>query len=172
MLWSAATYVKNTKGLWTSEMTTADPMKLSATGEAMIKGFEGYRSAAYLDSGGTPTIGWGHTGWYSPGVPVALGQTCKLEQAEEWFQSDTSWAVAAVNKLIRRPMTNGQFDALTDFTYNCGIAALAHSTVRRDFNAGDTLGAANALLEWDYAGEQVSAGLEARRKAERALFLA
>lgn len=146
-------------------------MKLSAAGEALIKGFESYRSDAYPDERGIPTIGWGHTGWYSPGVPVTLGQTCTLDQAEAWFQSDTAWAVSAVNSLISRPMTQSQFDALADFTYNCGMAALVHSTVRRDFNEGDTLGAANALLEWDYAGPAVSPGLEARRKAERELFL-
>ncbi len=146
-------------------------MNLSSAGEALIKGFEDYRSEAYLDSGGTPTIGWGHTGWYSPGTPVAIGQTCTPDQAGAWFQSDTAWAVSAVNRLISRPMTQNQFDALVDFTYNCGAAALAHSTVRRDFNEGDSFGAANSLLEWDYAGGSVSAGLEARRKAERTLFL-
>ncbi len=146
-------------------------MELSATGEALIKRFEGYRGATYLDQGGIPTIGFGHTGWYSPGVPVALGQTCTMDQAEAWFRADTAWAVAAVNQLITRPMTQNQFDALVDFTYNCGAGALAHSTVRRDFNAGLTLAAANALLEWDYAGPTVSAGLETRREAERTLFL-
>ncbi len=146
-------------------------MDLSAAGEALIKHFEGYRNATYLDQGGVPTIGWGHTGWYAPGVPVTLGQTCTMDQAEAWFKADTAWAVAAVNNLITRPMTQNQFDALVDFTYNCGSGALAHSTVRRDFNAGDVTGAANALLELDYAGSVVSPGLKARREAERALFL-
>ena len=146
-------------------------MKLSANGEALIKRFEGYSANAYLDSDGVPTIGFGHTGYYSPGVPVALGQTCTPEQAEAWFQSDTAAAQLGVMRLIDRSMTQNQFDALVDFAFNCGVGALAHSTVRRDFNEGDPLGAANALLEWDYAGPNVSEGLEARRKAERELFL-
>ena len=105
------------------------------------------------------------------GTLAALGQTCTIEHADEWFQTDTAWACRAVNELITRPMTQNQFDALVDFTYNCGRAALAHSTVRRDFNEGDETGAAYALLEWDYVGPYQSAGLEARRKAERDLFL-
>ena len=146
-------------------------MQLSAAGESLIKRFEGYRDTAYLDQGAVPTIGWGHTGWYSPGVPVALGQTCTLDQAEAWFTADTASACAEVNVGVSVPITQPQFDALVDFTYNLGAAAFAHSTLRRDLNEGDMLGAANEFLRWDYCAGQPDPGLENRRKAERTLFL-
>ncbi len=146
-------------------------MTLSAAGRAFIQGWEGYRSETYLDQGGVPTIGWGHTGWYSHGVPVALGQSCTLEQAEAWFSADTAAACAEVTVGVTVPLTQPQFDALVDFTYNLGAGAFAHSTLRRDLNEGDTLGAANEFLRWDYCAGVPDLGLENRRKAERTLFL-
>lgn len=146
-------------------------MTLDSAGRAFIQSWEGYRSEAYLDQGGTPTIGWGHTGWYSPGVPVALGQTCTLAQAEAWFESDTAAACAEVNAGVSVPLTQDQFNALVDFTYNLGAAAFGYSTLRRDLNEGDTLGAANEFLRWDYVAGKPDPGLENRRVAERKLFL-
>ena len=145
--------------------------QLSVAGRAFIQGWEGYRAATYLDQGGVPTIAWGHTGWYSPGVPVALGQTCTEAQAEAWFTADTGWACAEVNAGVTVAINQNQFDALVDFTYNLGAAAFAHSTLRRDLNEGDTLGAANEFLRWDYCAGKPDPGLENRRKAERTLFL-
>lgn len=146
-------------------------MTLDSAGRAFIQSWEGYRSETYLDQGGTPTIGWGHTGWYSPGVPVALGQTCTLAQAEAWFTADTAAACAEVNAGVTVPINQHQFDALVDFTYNLGVAAFAYSTLRRDLNEGDIMGAANEFLRWDYCAGEPNIGLENRRKAERALFL-
>ena len=146
-------------------------MKLGANGEALIKSFEQLRLSCYLDSHGIPTIGYGHTGWYSVGVPVALGQTCTQEQAEDWFLRDTAWAVNGVTRCLDIPVTQNQFDALCDFTFNEGVTALAHSTLIRDINEGQLASAANEFLKWDYCGGEELAGLERRRRAERALFL-
>ncbi len=146
-------------------------MRLDAAGRAFIQQWEGYREDAYLDQGSTPTIGWGHTGEYSPGVPVALGQTCTLEQAEAWFTADTAWACDEVNAGVTVQINQNQFNALVDFTFNLGAAAFAHSTLRRDLNEGDMLGASIEFLRWDYCAGRPDPGLEDRRKAERALFL-
>ena len=146
-------------------------MKLGENGEALIKSFEQYRSSSYLDERGIATIGWGHTGWYSVGVPVALGQTCTPEQAEDWFIRDTSKAVNAVTRCLDVTVNQNEFDALVSFTFNAGITAFAHSTLLRDLNEGQRDSAANEFLKWDYAGGHVSDGLERRRKAERDLFL-
>lgn len=146
-------------------------MKLGPKGEALIKSFEQLKLTAYLDSHGIPTIGYGHTGWYSPGVPVALGQTCTPDQAEGWFLADTAWAVNGVIRCLDVVVTQNQFDALVDFTFNEGVTALAHSTLIRDINEGLPNGAANEFLKWDYCGHEELEGLERRRRAERALFL-
>ncbi len=147
-------------------------MKLGPKGEALIKSFEGYKEETYLDERGIPTIAYGHTGWYSPGVPVALGQTCTAQQAQNWFSLDTSYAVNGVIRCLTVAVNQNQFDALVSFAYNLGVGALAHSTLLRYLNQEEWRPAADEFPKWDYAGSQVSAGLQRRRLAERSLFLA
>lgn len=146
-------------------------MKLGTRGEALIKSFESLRFTVYLDERGIPTGGYGHTGWYSPGVAMAIGQTCTFGQADAWFLADTQNAVTGVARCLDVAVTQNQFDALVSFAYNVGIGAFAHSTLLRDLNEGRTQDAANEFLKWDYAGGQESDGLARRRKAERDLFL-
>lgn len=146
-------------------------MKLGSRGEALIKSFEQLALKAYPDEGGIWTIGWGHTGFYAPGVPVGPGQVCTPEQAEAWFIADTANAVVGVDRCVDVALTQNQFDALVSFTYNDGVGALAHSTLLRDLNSGRADLAANEFLRWDHVGGHESAGLERRRKAEQKLFL-
>lgn len=146
-------------------------MKLGAKGEALIKSFEQLELTSYPDSKGVWTVAWGHTGFYSPGVPVGPGQTCTTEQAEQWFLEDAAWAVNGVTRCLDVAVTQNQFDALVDFTFNEGVTALAHSTLIRDINEGQLSSAANEFLKWDYCGGQELEGLERRRRAERDLFL-
>lgn len=139
-------------------------MKLSAAGLDLLKRSEGFRANAYQDSGGVWTIGYGTT------KDVQPGDTCTEEQASQWLRRDVLSAEWAVMKLVEVPMTQGQFDALVDFTYNLGEAALAKSTLLRKLNAGDYAGAAAEFPKWCHAGNQVLPGLVTRRAAERALF--
>lgn len=146
-------------------------MKLGPKGEALIKSFEHLELVVYTDERGIPTGGWGHTGFYSPGVPMEIGQTLVEAQAENWFSLDTSAAVNGVIHCLDVAVSQCQFDALVSFAFNVGTGALAHSTLLRDLNEGRTQDAANEFLKWDYCAGKESEGLENRRKAERALFL-
>ena len=94
------------------------------------------------------------------------------EQAEVFLEGDVARAVAAVNRLVRVGISQGQFDALVDFAFNLGCAALAQSTLLREMNAGDFAGAAGAFLVWDHVGGAVNEGLLRRRRAEAAMFAA
>ena len=67
---------------------------------------------------------------------------------------------------MKVPLTQGEFDALTDFVFNCGCGAFAGSTMLRLLNAGDYQSAAGQFDLWDHAGGQVVAGLLRRREAE------
>jgi len=89
-------------------------MDYSPDGLKLTQSFEGCRLKAYLDSVGVPTIGYGHT------HGVTMGMTCTQEQADAWLQEDTQGAVQAVNNLVTVPLTQQQFDALVDFTFNLG----------------------------------------------------
>jgi lysozyme len=139
----------------------------SDKGLALTQQCEGLRLTAYQDSVGVWTIGYGHTG-----SDVHPGLTILSEQATELLKNDVETAVAAVNKLVTVQLQQHQFDALVDFVFNLGSQRLAGSTLLRKLNAADYAGAAEQFLVWVRAGNQVLPGLLARRKAERAMFLA
>lgn len=141
-------------------------MILGPRGEALIKGFESLKLVAYQDEKGLWTVGWGHRG-----AGVVSGLVWTLDQAETHFIDDTETAVRGVNRTVHVPVTQNQFDALTSFTFNVGIGNEAHSTLVELVNAGQNQAVADEFLKWDHVGNKVSAGLDVRRHAERALFL-
>jgi lysozyme len=141
-------------------------MKLGPRGEALIKGFELLKLVAYLDEKGIPTIAYGHI------KGVVMGMTCTMDEAEQWFLEDSAEDVDAVNRtVVGRTLNQNQFDALVSFTFNVGMGKEAHSTLIARVNAGDDADAANEFLRWDHAGDHISAGLDVRRHAERALYI-
>ena len=97
---------------------------LSQKGIDLIKEFEGLRLKAYRDPVGVLTIGYGHTG-----SDVKVGQVISQTRAEQLLKGDTGWAQDAVRRSVKVPLSQGQFDALTSFTYNLGGGALASSTL-------------------------------------------
>ena len=146
-------------------MTAAD-MKPSGACRALVRQFEGCRLQAYLCPAGVPTIGVGRT------RGVKLGDRCSQQQADLWLTQDLDDAAAAVATLVRVPLTQGQFDALTSFVFNLGERRLAESTLLILLNKGNYVGAADQFSRWVYAGGQRLKGLVDRRAAEAALFLA
>lgn len=140
-------------------------MNYSQSGLKMTEQFEACRLDAYQDMKGIWTVGYGHTG---PDVYPGLSITAL--QAEQFLLNDIQSAVNCVNSLVTVALTQGQFDALTDFVFNCGCGAFAGSTMLRLLNAGDYQGAAGQFDLWDHAGGQVVAGLLRRREAETQEF--
>jgi lysozyme len=154
-------------------------MKTSQTGLNLIEEYEGLILGAYDDANdhvvpiggtvrGTLTIGYGHTTAAGP-PKVTIGQKITKAQANEILAADLSRVESSVNKLVRVPINQNQFDALVSFQFNTG--GLARSSVLTKLNKKDYQGAADALLLWNRGNGQVLAGLIRRRKAERALFL-
>ncbi len=140
-------------------------MLYDEAGLALTQHFEGCRLDAYADQGGVWTIGYGHTG---PGVHG--GMTVTQLEADAFLESDLAAAVTAVNRLVTATVTQAQFDALVDFTFNVGVAALAKSTLLREINRGNCAQAAPHFLFWDHCRGVVIAGLHRRRQAEADLF--
>jgi lysozyme len=131
-------------------------------GNTLTKGFEQCRLTAYWDAFGKVwTIGWGHTG-----PDVFEGLVWTQDQADIALAYDEQSAVNAVNNYVTVILTQHEFDALVDFTYNAGAGNLEHSTMLAKLNAGDYAGAAQQLLLWDHSGGQVLAGLLKRRTEE------
>lgn len=140
-------------------------MAYSKDGMQLTEDGEGCRLRAYRDSGGVWTIGVGHTGGVAP------GQVCTIEQATAWLAADIKWAEYEVNRRVNVPLTQAEFDALVDFTFNAGRAGFDHSTLLRLVNQGDTRQAANEFEKWDKAGGKVVAGLLRRRLLEKNRFI-
>ncbi|MGD0446791.1 MAG: lysozyme [Edaphobacter sp.] len=137
----------------------------SDAGLALTKQFEGLNLNSYQDQVGVWTIGYGHTG-----LTVHGGLTITQDQADQLLQSDVASSVACVNRAVTSAINQNQFDALVDFVFNLGCAALLSSTLLRDVNAGNFAAAAQQFLLWDHARGVVIAGLLRRRQAESDLF--
>ena len=138
-------------------------MKLSQKGLQLIKDFEGLELKAYVCPAGVLTIGYGSTGSH-----VKKGMVITEGEAEKLLQTDLLRFEESVNNLVKVPLTQGQYDALVSFAFNCGAGALAESTLLRLLNGGDYKGAADQFKRWTNQG---LAGLVRRRKAEETLFL-
>lgn len=139
-------------------------MHTSQKGLDLIKSFEGLRLSAYKCPADVWTIGYGTTAGVKP------GQTITKERAEELLREDVARFDGYIEALVRVPLTQGQWDALSSFVYNLGPGALEKSTLLRLLNAGDYSGAAAQFDRWVYASGKKLSGLVKRRAAERALF--
>jgi len=141
----------------------------------LIKQFEGFRAAPYLDSAGIPTIGYG-TIQYPDGSAVTIHDPAITEpEAESFLKFQMSQKSAAIAPCFQKKPTLHQAAAMLSLTYNIGSGAFKSSTVLRKFNAADLPAAADAFLLWDKAvvdGQLVVVpGLHKRRVAERTIFL-
>ena len=93
-----------------------------------IKEFEGCRLKAYQDTGGTWTIGYGHTG------KVMRGDRISQQQADELLEEDIMTVERQLLALRDAEMgewTKGQWDAVVCFVFNVGIRNYQKSTLRK-----------------------------------------
>lgn len=128
-------------------------MKISKRGlDELIKPHEGYHAKqpdgsckAYTCPAGKWTCGWGctegvnqHTHWTAAEADAALAR--EMQQHE-----------ANVEKLVKVPLNQGQFDALVSLCYNIGAENLKSSSLLRHLNRGDYARAASHFADWKYA---------------------
>ena len=145
-----------------------EPLTYDHDGLDLTEDSEGVRLTAYPDpgTGGDPwTIGYGHTG-----SEVFEGMVIDHAQAEQFLSEDVRSAEAAVKRLVHVELTQHEFDALVDFTFNCGAGNLQHSTLLRLVNEGRFAEAAQHFGDWVKGGGHVLPGLVRRRHAEAVLF--
>lgn len=135
-------------------------MKASNTLIKKLKEFEGYRDVAYKCPAGVWTCGHGHT------QGVTKGTTCTEEQAELWLREDLELAERFVST-IPEIDTQGKFDAVVDFVYNCGIGAFENSTLLKKIKAHAPTEEIQAQFRrWVYAKGIELPGLVKRRNWE------
>ena len=126
-------------------------MKMSGGGLLALKQSEGCRLDAYQDEAGVWTIGYGDTHQVKPGDRITL------EEAEGLLLLRVDQFERAVRAAVKRPMTQGQFDALTSLCYNIGSAAFSASELVKQFNADEIENAARQFARWIHVkGEEVT----------------
>src|SRR5258706_16388306 len=97
-------------------------MKTSPNGRNLIESFEGLILQSYDDYNdhivntgdtvhGTLTIGYGHTSVAGP-PSVHLGQTLSKDEADQILAADLGRVEQEVNKLVKVPLNQNQYDAL------------------------------------------------------------
>lgn len=137
-------------------------MKASQTLINHIKRSESCALQAYQDSAGVWTIGYGHT------AGVKRGDRCTQYQAEQWLREDLARFEQAANR-VKRIVTQGQYDAVLDFIYNCGPGNFDKSTLRKYIESGrKTYEIQKEFLRWTHAGGKELGGLVTRRIWEAA----
>lgn len=139
---------------------------LNQAGVDLVKQSEGFSATSYACPAGHPTIGYGHRIQDGEVFSEPLSEGA----AEDLLRADLADAAVAVQRLVTVPLTDGQFAALVDFTYNLGAGNLGKSTLLRKLNAGDYAGAGAEFGRWVKSGGQTLPGLVTRRAAEAALF--
>lgn len=142
---------------------------LSEAGINFIELWEDLKLKAYPDSKGLPTIGIGTTR-YPDGTKVKLGDTCTKAQAYEWFRFDIARFEAFVNRVIKVPLNQNQFDALVSLVYNIGETNFTAGSVDDKLNANQIEAALQTWLKYVYSGGRKIDGLVNRRNAEVKLF--
>jgi len=141
-------------------------MKLSTAGMELLKQSEGFRNRVYKDVAGLPTIGYGHRLLHPESFPDGIDEP----QAAQLLASDVRDAEQAVERLVKLPLAQGQFDALVDFCFNLGAGRFATSTLLKCLNTGRYDEAVKELLRWNRAGGQEIPALRLRREAEARLW--
>ena len=132
-------------------------MRASATLIAAIKRFESCVLTAYQDAKGVWTIGYGHT------EGVKKGDKITYYQAEQFLKEDLAKFEAEANK-CKRISTQGKYDAILDFIYNCGPANFNNSTLKKYIECGKaTWEIQEQFLRWVNSGGRKLGGLVSRR---------
>lgn len=139
--------------------------RISPEGLALIKQWEGCKLRAYKDAVGVWTIGYGSTGAH-----VRPGMTITQAEADNLLIADLARFERAVEKLVKVPLSDGQFAALVSFAFNVGEGALAKSTLLKKLNAGNHGAVPAELMKWVNAGGKKLQGLVNRRAAEAGLW--
>lgn len=135
-------------------------MRTSDIALEKIQEFEGLRLTAYKCPAGVWTIGFGHT------KGVKMGQTITKSQAETLLRGDLLPCEEYVRGL-NLELAQGQFDALVDFCFNLGTAALQRSTLLQKIRTkADEQTIRGEFAKWVNAGGVRLQGLVKRRAWE------
>jgi lysozyme len=142
-------------------------MKTSLKGLVEISSHEGLCLTKYLDSVGVQTIGVGATVSEVPDIKQwRWDKKLTIPEVFDLFKKSIVKYENAINKALKVPVEQHQFDALVSICYNIGTSGASNSTFMKRINAGDTnKRIADAILMWNKPPE-----IMGRRKKEAKLY--
>ena len=159
-------------------------MKISEAGIQLIKSFEGCHNTPYRCPATLWTIGYGHVLYPDQArlktpertaypLNAEHNRTFDYDEIDALLAADLRKFEAGVLRLCPAAAdSQPHFDAMVSLAFNIGLGNLQASTLRMKYNRGDYDGAADEFLKWRKSNGVVLRGLERRREAERAMFLA
>lgn len=128
---------------------------------------EGDELKAYQDDADVWTIGTGAT-FYQDGTRVKQGDQITQQQSDELLKFHLKHASGWVPVLIRKPLNQNQYDALTSFIFNFGPEKFKNYTLRSVINSDpnnfESIG--SWWRKYVFAGGKRSNGLIKRRNQE------
>jgi len=133
-------------------------LALSAVAFVGILTREDYTDRAIIPTqGDRPTKGFGSTVG-EDGKPVKMGDRTTPVAAARLAISHIEGDEAQIKQCVRVPLHQAEYDAYVDLAYNIGAfnfctggRAGGTSGIVRRLNAGDYVGACNAILDWKFA---------------------
>ena len=136
-------------------------LTLSAAALVGIVMSESYTDRAVIPvPGDVPTIGFGTT------EGVKLGDKITPPVALKRALADVQKFEGALRACVTAPLSQGEYDAYLQLSYNIGSGAFCRSTLVRKLNAGDYAGACQQILVWDKFKGKPLRGLTFRRERE------
>ena len=141
-------------------------LSLSAAALVSLVVSESYTDRAVIPvPGDVPTIGFGTTSG------VKLGDTIKPPQALARALTDIQKFEGALKQCVKVPLSQNEYDAYLQLSYNIGSNAFCTSTLVRKLNSGDYAGACSAIKQWDKFKGKPLRGLTLRREREYQLCI-
>ena len=140
--------------------TTAASLVASASVIVSIAMHEGYSGTAYKDVAGVVTIGFGQADG------TKIGDKTDPVRALVKLEESLDEHAKGMVECIHVPISQEEYDAYLDFTYNVGVSAFCHSTLNKKLNSSDYAGACKELLKWTVADGKIEPGLVKRRQDE------
>jgi lysozyme len=151
-------------------------MKISKQGRFEIASHEAVVRSAYLDKVDVWTIGIGHTAAAGKPDPSKMDpvKRYKYRYLGDMFVNDLKKYEDRVNRAVKVPLKQHEFDALVSFDYNTG--KIFSATATKWLNEGKSKRLVGAALMWwvkgTVDGKKVTLpGLQNRRMKEYSLFV-
>lgn len=134
---------------------------LSLIGLLALTQYEGFSDKAYLDIAKVPTIGYGST------KEVKIGDKIDEKGARSRLLKEVKDEYGvALNKCIKVPLNQSEYDAYISLSYNIGTTAFCKSTLVKKLNKQKYEEACKEILRWNRVKGEIVKGLIIRRQKE------